>query len=216
MNAIKFDILGQLEIKKRLQLLQLPASKRRQFLGGFGREIKRQTARNLRAGKDVDGKAWEPRKRGKNRRLLRRLNRQIEPVFATPDSVQISFKGIVARQQHDGFTKAMNAAEMIRENGKGKTQDVPASAKQAKSLRAAGFKVRVQGAKKKWRSPSLSWIRQNMSQQQAGLVLKILRGDESKTSWITKIPARGFLGLTEAQINSFVNTIFDNTINSRV
>jgi len=215
MNAIKFDILGQLEVKKRLQLLQLPPAKRRQFLGGFGREIKRQTVRNIRAGHDVDGKPWAPRKRGRNRRLLRHLGRQIAPIFTTQDSVEIGFQGIVAKQQHDGFAKVMNAAEITREKGKGNKDSVPASSKQAKSLRAAGFKIRVNGTKK-WRAPSLSWIKQNLSTKKAGLILKVLRGDKSKTSWVTKIPARGFLGVTEEQINGFVNKIFDNTINSRV
>lgn len=214
MNAIKFDIAGRLEAKKRLQLLQLPPAKRRQFLGGLGREIKRQTARNLRAGKDVDGNAWAPRKRGRNRRLLRRIGRQIEPVFTTPESVQVGFRGIVAKQQHDGFTKVMSATEMVRERGKNQP-DIPASGQQAKALRAAGFVIRVPGTKK-WRAPSQSWIKQNMSRKKAGLVLSILRDEDKKKTWVTEIPARGFLGATETQINDFVNKIFDNTINSRV
>lgn len=214
MNAIKFDIAGRLEAQKRMQLLQLTPAKRRQFLGGFGREIKRQAARNLRAGKDVDGKSWEPRKRGRNRRLLRRINRQVEPVFTTPESVEVGFRGIVAKQQHDGFRKVMTAAEMARETGK-KADDIPASGSQAKALRAAGYVVRIAGTKK-WRAPSLSWIRENLSQKKAGLVLNLLQDEKKKKAWVTEIPARGFLGATEAQITEFVNTIFDNTINSRV
>lgn len=215
MNAIKFDMLGQLEIKKRIQLLKLPPAKRRQFLGGMGREIKRQTARNIRAGRDVDGTPWEPRKRGNNRKLLRRINRQIAPVFTTPDAVEVSFRGVVAKQQHDGFTQIMNAGMLARESGKKSHYEEPATNKQAKALRDADFKIRIKGSKK-WRKPAMKWITENMKQKQAGLVLQILLKKEPKKSWTTTIPARGFLGVTEQQINQFVNKIFDNTINSRV
>lgn len=215
MSAIRFDVFGQLDIKQRLQIMQLPANKRRQLMGGIGREIKRQSIRNLRARHDVHGNPWEPRKRGPKRKLLRHMNRQIAPNFVTPGAVEVRFKGVVAKQQHDGYTKTMTAASAARESGNRAHYEEPATKKQAKALRDEGFKYRVKGSKK-WRRPSLRWISQNMKQKQAGLVLKILRDEASKKSWVTTIPARPFLGMTETQINQAVNKIYDNTINSRV
>src|SRR5690606_30771265 len=110
MSAIRFDVFGQLDIKQRLKIMQLPAKKRRQIMGGIGREIKRQSIRNLRGQHDVQGNAWEPRKRGTKRKLLRHINRQIAPNFVSSNAVEVSFKGAVAKQQHDGYTKTMNAA----------------------------------------------------------------------------------------------------------
>lgn len=214
MSVLKFDIFGQLDLTRRVQLFKLPPAKRRQLLGGMGRELKRQSVRNLRAGHDVEGKPWAPRRRGPGRRLLRRINRQIAPNFLTDDSVEISFKGVVALQQHEGITKVMTAKAIAQESGKRSHYDEPATLKQAKALRAEGFKIRVKGTKK-WRTPPLKWVTENFKQKQAGLILQILRDQPRKKSWLTKVPARPFLGATEQQINGFVNKIFDNTINSR-
>lgn len=215
MSGIRFDVMGQLDMQKRIRVMQLPPAKRRQLLGGIGREIKRQGARNLRGRHDIDGKPWEPRKRGNNRKLLRRLNRQIAPNVTTQNAVEVSFKGVVAKQQHDGFTKLMNATAVASETGNRAHYDEPATRRQAKELRDEGYRVRVAGTKK-WRRPSLRWITDNLKQKQAGLVLKIMRDEPQKKSWVTTIPARHFLGMTAAQINSAVNNIYDNTINSRV
>lgn len=213
MTAIKIDIFGQLNIEKRLKLLQLPPAKRRQLLGGIGREIKRQSIRNLKAQRDVEGRPWAPRKRGNDRKLLRRLARQVQANFVTPDFVEVGFKGAVAYQQHEGTTQVMTGALMARQAGSG--ADEPATRKQAKELRNENYRVRVKGSKK-WRKPSLQWITQNLKQKQAGLILRILREQTPKKAWITTVPGRAFLGATNAQVGAFVNKVFDNTINSRV
>ena len=145
---------------------------------------------------------------------MRHINRQIAPNLLTDGSVEVSFKGAVAKQQHDGFTKVMTAAAMARERGASVTQEDPATMRQAKALLAEGFRIRQKGTKK-WRKPSAKWIRENISQKKAGVVLRILRNEQPKKTWVTKVPARSFLGATEQQINQFVNKIFDNTVNSR-
>jgi phage gpG-like protein len=213
MSAIKIDVFGALSIEKRLALLKLPPAKRRQLLGGIGREIKRQSIRNLKAQRDVEGRAWAPRKRGNDRKLLRRLSRQVAANFTTPDFVVVGFKGAVAYQQHEGVTQVMNAAKMQRE-GDANNADSPATRKQAKALRDEGYTVKVKGTKK-WRKPSLKWITENIQQKQAGLILRVLREQAPKKAWITSVPARSFLGATQQQVNTFVETIYDNTINSR-
>jgi hypothetical protein len=213
MSGIKIDIFGHLDAQKRIELLKLPPRKRRQLLGGIGREIKRQSIRNLKAQRDVEGRPWAPRKRGNDRKLLRRLSRQVAANFTAPDFVEVGFKGAVAFQQHEGVTQVMTAATMARQ--KGSDADAPATRKQAKELRNENYRVRVAGSKK-WRKPSLSWITQNLKQKQAGLILRILREQAPKKAWITTVPGRAFLGATNAQVNQFVDKIIDNTINSRV
>jgi hypothetical protein len=212
--VISVNFSGHLSAIKRLQLLQLPPAKRRKILGGIGREIKRQSIRNLRAQRDVEGKPWAQRKRGGGRKLLRRLSRQVAANIVTGDSVQIGFKGRVAYQQHEGITQLMSAAKMQRE-GKGNSNDDPATKKQAKALRAEGYKIKVKGSKK-WRAPSLKWITQNLAQKQAGLILRILRDETPKKAWVINVPARQFLGATHAQVGAFIDKVYDNTINSRV
>ncbi len=219
MSSVQINVFGALSAQKRMEVLALPPRKRRQLLGGIGREIKRQSIRNLRAGRDVDGKPWEARKRGNDRRLLRRLNRQVSANILTNDYVDVGFKGGVAFQQHEGATKTMTSAEMHKEQMRSKKrqekQESLATSKQAKSLRSAGYKIRVKGTKK-WRRPSLKWIKENLKQKQAGLILRRLRDETPKQSWLTKVPGRSFLGATQADVNRFVEKIYDNTIHSRV
>lgn len=215
MSAIKFDVFGNLSAQKRLEAMQLPPRKRRQLLGGIGREIKRQSIRNLRAQRDVEGRPWAPRKRGNDRKLLRHLSRQVAANFTTPDFVEVGFKGHVAYQQHEGVTQVMTAAKMAQERGARAHYEDPATKKQAKALRDEGYKIRVKGSKK-WRKPSLKWIQENLKQKQAGLILTILREETPKKAWITSVPARTFLGATQTQVTKFVDKIFENTIHSRV
>ncbi len=215
MKDLRINVIGSLSAQKRIQALELPPRKRRQLLGGIGRELKRQSIRNLRAGRDVDGRPWEPRKRGSNRKLLRRLNRQVAANLLTPDYVDVGYRGAVAYQQHEGMSQVMTGAKMQSESGHRDHYEEPATRKQAKELRAEGYKVRVKGTKK-WRRPSLKWITENLKQKQAGLILRTLREEKPKRFWVTKLPARPFLGATEYQISQFIEKIYDNTINSRV
>lgn len=215
MYGIKLDVFGSLDLDKRVAMLALPPKKRRQVLGGIGRELKRAAARNLKGQHDVDGKPWAPRKRGSKRRLLRRINRQLMANLVTPNFVEVGFRGAVALKQHEGDEQVMTPAKMARELKDDGQDDEPASRKQAKELRSLDYKVRVKGSKK-WRKPSLSWITDNIKQKQAGLLIRMLRDEPTKKRWITRIPGRGFLGATEDDISKFVNRVYDNTINSRV
>jgi hypothetical protein len=212
MSAIRINFAGHIDAQKRLELLKLPARKRRQILGGIGREIKRQSIRNLKAQRDVQGRPWAPRKRGNDRKLLRHLARQVQANFVTPDFVDVGFKGAVAYQQHEGVTQVMTGALMARQAGS--DADAPATRKQAKELRNENYRVRIKGSKK-WRKPSLMWITQNLKQKQAGLILRILRDEQPKKAWITTVPGRAFLGATDAQVGAFVNKVIENTIHSR-
>ncbi len=220
-DHIKIDFKSSISKEQLNQLITLPPRKRRQLLGGLGRELKRQSIRNLRAQQDVDGKPWAPRKhqgvKTKGRKLLRHINRQVAANVLTGEFVEVSFRGAVALQQQEGITQVMTGGRMresMTDNQKKKQND-PATKKQAKALRDENYKIRVKGTKK-WRKPSLKWIQENLTQKKAGLILAHLRGVERKKSWITRVPGRPFLGATQAQINTFVNKVFDNTINSRV
>ncbi|RZV17346.1 hypothetical protein EOJ41_15160 [Vibrio alginolyticus] len=67
---------------------------------------------------------------------------------------------------------------------------------QAKALKEEGFKVFARRINPnapigKLRKPSQKWIRDNLSQEQAGLILRQMRG-APKESWTTELPARPF------------------------
>lgn len=67
---------------------------------------------------------------------------------------------------------------------------------QAKALKEEGFRVfarrlNPQAPIGKLRKPTQKWICDNLSNEQAGAILRQMRG-EPKASWETKLPARPF------------------------
>lgn len=79
----------------------------------------------------------------------------------------------------------------------------PATIRQATELVKLGFKV-------KNRRPSVKWILENYTINQAGFFLKQLReqqGIQTKTSWTVTIPARSFLAATDNDIEHIKQSI---------
>lgn len=213
---IKFDVFGQLSVEKRLQLMTMPAPKRRRIISGIGREIKRSAIRNIRNQRNVDGTPWKERADGSGRKMMLGMRRRIYYTVSHA-STEISFKGkakYIAREQQDGSRTIMTAG-MASSRAKDTHYEKPATRKQAKALREVGYKIRRKGTKG-WKKPSLKWIENNMKVGQAGLILRTLRNEPSKTQWEIVLPPRSFLGLSEVEVKDMVNRIFDSTINQRV
>ncbi|AUI87698.1 hypothetical protein BS333_14930 [Vibrio azureus] len=78
-----------------------------------------------------------------------------------------------------------------------------ATQKLAKALKAEGFKVFARRLNPnapagKLRKPTLKWIREHLSNEQAGLILRQLRGKPT-SSWETVLPARPFVTVDREQ-----------------
>lgn len=72
-----------------------------------------------------------------------------------------------------------------------------ASRAQARALKNEGFKVfarrlNPQAPVGKLRKPTMKWIQANLSAEQAGLILRQMRGTAPAQSWETELPARPF------------------------
>lgn len=89
---------------------------------------------------------------------------------------------------------------------------------QAAALIEAGYKVRIKGRGKSKtikqgkgaaHTPSESWIEDNLTIGQAGLILKILKAEEGRDEWTTTLPARPFLGLTADNLELIAAAIRD-------
>jgi hypothetical protein len=91
-----------------------------------------------------------------------------------------------------------------------KGDDKPATAQQAKALREAGFKIKLPGSAsgKGWRKASQSWIRNNLTARRAGVILRSLRGEQTKKTWLIPTTPRSFLGATEQDVLDITNIIF--------
>lgn len=102
--------------------------------------------------------------------------------------------GVVGYVQQNGMSVTVNRKQVAgREQG-----DKPASLRQAKRLRKAGYKVR---RGKRWRKPGYKEIQEKMTARQAGLLIRILEDKPVKTSWQIDLPARAFLGIGQEDFN---------------
>lgn len=197
---------------KQLNLLALDPNKRRRIMRGAGRTVRRHTRARLRSQKDLSDKTWQDRADGRKQRMMRKLGKQLY-VNPTPNEVVVSFKNRaakIARAQQDGITLKVTAEEAKRKS-KNSYSD-PATRKQAKALRNAGYKIRRKRGKG-WKAPSLKWITANISSGQAGLILKILRKEnKEKKSWEIKLPSRSFLGQSQSEKKKLDNYMLDEAI----
>lgn len=221
MSDITINLVGALSLNRQLELLTLGPARRRRLLYRVAQKVMRDSRKRVRQQVDLNGVSYKKRWRERNTNRRKMLSRLIKDMAViNNDSLQatIGFRRggvIAAKQQHGSNREAGSAARnrvAVRAMGR-KFYDKPATNKQARALREAGFKVKA-GAKKARKAP-LSWITGNMTVGQAGFALSRLRewsGEKSKTSWLTALPARSFLGATAAEVTAHINTIFDDMI----
>lgn len=199
------------QLRAALAAADLPERKRQRLLWRIAKlGIIVAAKRNQRNQAAPDGTPWSPRKRGKGK-MLRGLPKLLA-VREMPEiqGVRIYLKGgnyrngskpiaagLVGAVQQDGAHIQMNASNAPRKPQANR----PALPRQAKRLRALGYKIR-QG--KRWVKPSSKKIMETMSMAQAGLVIRKLRGTPSKRTWTIDIPSRVFLGVSNDEFNKIL------------
>ena len=166
--------------------------------------------RNQRNQSAPDGTPWAPRKRGKSK-MLKGLPKLLA-VREMPEiqGVRIYLKGgsyrngtkpisagLVGAAQQGGVSIKMTASSTPRKSQVNR----PALQRQAKKLRALGYKMR-NGSR--WIKPSSKKIVGTLSMAQAGLLIKKLRGTPSKSVWTIQLPARVFLGVSNDEFNKII------------
>ena len=106
--------------------------------------------------------------------------------------------GVVGYSQQYGMTAKINRKNAndnnIRKATSEKKPEPTATPKQAKKLRALGYKVKKG---KRWVKPPLKEIAGKMRFFQAGLLIRLLQNKPKKTSWEVDIPSREFLGISD-------------------
>ncbi len=174
-------------------------SQRKKIMRSIGRKVisnsKKRTTRQV----DVKGIPFKKHARGRKRKMIVRLARKLKVVDISDDQATIgffnSFHSSIAAKQQFGHTQAFTASQ-FKANGKLDTKG-PATRRQAKALKEAGYKVKIKS--RGYRTPSIKWITENLNIGKAGVIIRALRG--KKQAWKTKLPARAFLGTTDAELN---------------
>ncbi|MFC6977591.1 hypothetical protein [Microbulbifer taiwanensis] len=77
-------------------------------------------------------------------------------------------------------------------------------------MKQEGYKVRMAGGRRK--KPTMKWMLENLTLGQAGLILRQMRDEEPKKSWVIPLTDRSFLGADQREIDELANTVFDETL----
>ncbi|SFP27996.1 phage virion morphogenesis protein [Pseudomonas sp. NFPP28] len=90
--TLSFDIRGLIEAEQRLQLLALPAGKRRRLLNNASKRLRTRNTRRIGTQRNLDGSPFAPRKQKSRRKMLRRLSTRLQVTKLTPDAATLGWR----------------------------------------------------------------------------------------------------------------------------
>lgn len=194
MLNVKFD---EGQSKEQLAFLQLKPNKRRNLMRGLIRSANRSSKGRITQQKDLTGRTWKGRANGKKKKMLTKLKSRMKVRYG-PNDASVYFNtprtGKIARAQQEGISITGQAPKKNSEQRK----EGLATRNQARALIAEGYKI-PRGKGKGAKRASIKWITEHLSKNQAGFLLRELKGSSSKSTWQIDLPARSFLGQTVAE-----------------
>lgn len=90
--TLSFDIRGLIDVEQRLQLLALPAAKRRRLLNNASKRLRTRNTRRITAQRNLDGSPFAPRKRKHRRKMLRRLSTRLQVTKLSADAATLGWR----------------------------------------------------------------------------------------------------------------------------
>ncbi|MCO4182461.1 hypothetical protein LG195_18670 [Proteus terrae] len=205
------SIQGQLnekqlkKLREQLKKLELPPKKRQRLLWRIAKYgVIASAKRNVKNQQTSDGEAWAERQGKWRKKMLRKMPKLLHiKEFPEKEAVRIYLQGgkyrngdkaipagVVGYSQQHGMKATITKSNVKRDVDLSKK----ATPKQAKKLRALGYKVKKG---KRWVKPPLKEITENMLFIYAGKKIKQLSGKKPKSSWTVEVPAREFLGISD-------------------
>ena len=176
----------------RVKQLYITNPKELRALQKTGRYVMSASRRRVREQRDLEGRPFAPRKRSTKRRMIRKITKHLR-VSISPGTVTIyvgtGLVGTIARQLQEGSHRTMTAkqgADLVADQRGSKKDGPKASRRQARSLQR-WFRKTPQAKLMEW-----------FTAKQAGFLIRKLEGAPAKTSWQITIPARAFLGVSNA------------------
>ncbi len=197
------------ELQQALKRLDLPPPKRQRLLWRLAKYgVIVAAKRNVRNQQAPDGTPWQGRQTNQRGKMLRNMPKLLH-IREMPEisAVRLYLQGggyrngekpvpagVVGYGQQNGMHVTINRSAVA----KTVPPERPATIKQAKKLRALGYRVKKG---KRWRKPPYKEIVENMRFAQAGLLIKKLSGKAAKSAWTLDVPAREFLGMNDDDFN---------------
>jgi len=110
---LSFDIRGLIEAEQRLQLLALPAGKRRRLLNNASKRLRTRNTRRIGTQRNLDGSPFAPRKQKSRRKMLRRLSTRMQVTKLSPDAATLGWRqrrnARIAREHQLGLSTTVTA-----------------------------------------------------------------------------------------------------------
>ncbi|WP_024609306.1 phage virion morphogenesis protein [Pseudoalteromonas sp. TAB23] len=207
MLNVKFD---EGRSKDQLAFLQLKPNKRRNILRRVIRTTNKSSKERITKQTDLAGKTWQGRASSKKKKMLTKLKKFMKVRHSANDaSVYFSGgnSGKIARAHQEGIS-----LDAGKPKGKAaQNKEGPATRNLARALIAEGYKIPRRKGKGSKR-PSIKWITENLSINQAGFLLRDLKGSSSKSTWQIDLPARSFLGQTQGEEKQQMNFILNQAM----
>ncbi|MBL0669797.1 phage virion morphogenesis protein [Aeromonas hydrophila] len=180
-----------LRLREQLGMLTLTPKKRRALNAAIGKAIVASNRKTIRKSQAPDGTPWKRRKSKRKDKKLSGFAKRLRS-HPTADTATITldkpFSARIAYQHQKGTSWHMTKRSGQRKSA---AHDAPCSRFQAVSLRELGYTVRrKQGKRTRTVKPSLKWMQENLTQGQAGIIIRAMGHRSSKTSWTQKTPPR--------------------------
>ena len=204
-NPIQIQHNG-LSVIQQLQLLQLPANKKRKLLRKAGKAVQKNSRARIRQQKDLSGQTMEARKnKRKRKKMLRGLGKTMGVEADTRQAV-VGWKnpvtGQIAKRQQEGLTQTASKQQLPRIPES--TYQEPCSKGMARALIKHGFTIKRASGKGRKR-PTQAWIKTNLTFGVAGAILRELLNKPQQSRWRIPLEARPFLGATNNEINQILD-----------
>ncbi|WP_163831870.1 virion morphogenesis protein [Spartinivicinus ruber] len=190
---------------QQLELLQLPANKKRKLLWKAGKAVQKNSRARIRQQKDLTGRSFKARKnKRKRKKMLRGLGRTLG-VKANAQQAEVGWQnplsGQIAKRQQEGLPQTMTKQQLPAIPRS--TYDGACSKAMAKALIRAGYTIKRQRGSGRKR-PTIAWITQHLTFGIAGAILRELLNKPQQSRWRIPLEARPFLGATNQEINQLL------------
>lgn len=215
------DPKGRLRLGKQLDILTMSPHQRKKVLRNIVKQTKKDARTNIRQQKTVDGSKMPGRASKKKKRMFRKMAKGLAGRIKNDHHAVITWKNggqaRTAYRHHHGIDEKYTAARAKKKNGL-PDYKAPATRSQAKALKKEGYRRRVARKRGKGgailKKVSVKWIQENLTQGQAGLILRILRTGKSRgeQSWKVKVQKRPILGATQKDADKYLTAMANNAL----
>lgn len=204
MLNVSYDQKSYLRLKEKLALLSLDPKTSKRILRAIGKSSRDENKRRIKAQQDPDGHRWQGRKSG-NKKMMKGFTKKLKYQVRNTKFVEVGFptrRGYIAYDHQHGIAQPFDVQGRFREGKKKKEpkKTDPATRKQARELRDAGYRMKPEGRQKRGKKPTLKWITENLTVAECYQEITKLENKSPVKKWEVDRPKRELLGVSPRRV----------------